>query len=173
MRGAALAGLLAIAAWSSCLLMTPPRACGEDVGRPGEAREVSGEAKKKAKKKKRSFVDFHEITANLTRRWGLATERSDSTVMPGIQTIRRREGETATSYVERIRKEQQALEARVRALPPEGVPVTVEYDWPLLSRASDMTYPEIATHCGISVKMVEKHISRAIAACLEKVGSSV
>ena len=43
----------------------------------------------------------------------------------------------------------------------------------LLSRASDMTYAEIATHCGISVKMVEKHISRAIAACLEKVGSSV
>jgi RNA polymerase sigma-70 factor (ECF subfamily) len=43
----------------------------------------------------------------------------------------------------------------------------------LLSRASDMTYPEIATHCGISVKMVEKHISRAIAACLEKVGGSV
>ena len=34
-------------------------------------------------------------------------------------------------------------------------------------------YPEIAAHCGISVKMVEKHISRAIAACLEKVGSSV
>ena len=43
----------------------------------------------------------------------------------------------------------------------------------LLSRASDMTYPEIAAHCGISVKMVEKHISRAIAACLEKVGGSV
>lgn len=43
----------------------------------------------------------------------------------------------------------------------------------LLSRASEMTYPEIAEHCGISVKSVEKHISRAIAACLEKVGSSV
>lgn len=43
----------------------------------------------------------------------------------------------------------------------------------LLSRASDMTYPEIAAHCGISVKMVEKHISRAIAACLEKVGESI
>lgn len=43
----------------------------------------------------------------------------------------------------------------------------------LLSRASDMTYPEIAAHCGISVKMVEKHISRAIAACLDKVGGSM
>jgi RNA polymerase sigma factor (sigma-70 family) len=41
----------------------------------------------------------------------------------------------------------------------------------LLSRASDMTYPEIAVHCGISVKMVEKHISKAIAYCLAKVGA--
>jgi RNA polymerase sigma-70 factor (ECF subfamily) len=35
-----------------------------------------------------------------------------------------------------------------------------------------MTYPEIASHCGISVKMVEKQISRALAACLKKVGGS-
>jgi len=40
----------------------------------------------------------------------------------------------------------------------------------LLSRAHGMTYPEIASHCGISVKMVEKQISRAMAACLRKVG---
>lgn len=40
----------------------------------------------------------------------------------------------------------------------------------LLSRAHGMTYPEIASHCGISVKMVEKQISRALAACLRKVG---
>jgi RNA polymerase sigma-70 factor (ECF subfamily) len=40
----------------------------------------------------------------------------------------------------------------------------------LLSRAGGMTYPEIAQHCGISVKMVEKQISRAMAACLKKVG---
>jgi RNA polymerase sigma factor (sigma-70 family) len=54
----------------------------------------------------------------------------------------------------------------------EGLPPKCKQVF-LLSRASDMTYPEIATHCGISVKMVEKHISRAIAACLEKVGTSV
>jgi RNA polymerase sigma factor (sigma-70 family) len=35
----------------------------------------------------------------------------------------------------------------------------------LLSRAHLMTYPEIARHCGISIKMVEKHISRALAVC--------
>jgi RNA polymerase sigma factor (sigma-70 family) len=36
----------------------------------------------------------------------------------------------------------------------------------LLSRVQCMTYPQIAQHCGISVKMVEKHISRALAICV-------
>jgi RNA polymerase sigma factor (sigma-70 family) len=35
----------------------------------------------------------------------------------------------------------------------------------LLSRMQEMTYPQIAEHCGISVKMVEKHISHALAIC--------
>ena len=38
----------------------------------------------------------------------------------------------------------------------------------LLSRAQLMTYPEIALHCGISLKMVEKHISRALAVCAKE-----
>lgn len=41
----------------------------------------------------------------------------------------------------------------------------------LLSRAKGMTYPQIAAHCGISVKMVEKHISHALAVCLHGVGA--
>lgn len=40
----------------------------------------------------------------------------------------------------------------------------------LLSRAEGMTYPQIAAHCGISVKMVEKHISHALAVCMTEVG---
>ena len=40
----------------------------------------------------------------------------------------------------------------------------------LLSRAQRMTYPQIAVHCGISVKMVEKHICHALAICMKKVG---
>jgi RNA polymerase sigma-70 factor (ECF subfamily) len=40
----------------------------------------------------------------------------------------------------------------------------------LLSRAKRMTYPEIAAHCGISVKMVEKHISHALQICTKRVG---
>jgi RNA polymerase sigma factor (sigma-70 family) len=42
----------------------------------------------------------------------------------------------------------------------------------LLSRVKHMTYPEIAKHCGISVKMVEKHISHALAVCMKKVGDN-
>lgn len=38
----------------------------------------------------------------------------------------------------------------------------------LLSRDQCMTHSEIAAHCGISVKMVEKHIASALAACLKK-----
>lgn len=43
----------------------------------------------------------------------------------------------------------------------------------LLSRVHYMTYPQIAKHCGISVKMVEKHISHALAVCMAKVGGNV
>jgi RNA polymerase sigma-70 factor (ECF subfamily) len=42
----------------------------------------------------------------------------------------------------------------------------------LLSRVNHMTYPQIAAHCGISVKMVEKHIGHALAICMKKVGGS-
>jgi RNA polymerase sigma factor (sigma-70 family) len=38
----------------------------------------------------------------------------------------------------------------------------------LLSRDQCMTHSEIAAHCGISVKMVEKYIASALAACLKK-----
>jgi len=55
----------------------------------------------------------------------------------------------------------------IEALPPKCKQVF------LLSRASGLTYAEIAEHCGISVKMVEKQISRAMAICLEKVGGTV
>ncbi|WP_374679581.1 RNA polymerase sigma factor [Hydrocarboniphaga effusa] len=56
------------------------------------------------------------------------------------------------------------LKDAIRLLPPKCKQVF------LLSRARGMTYPEIARHCGISVKMVEKHVSHALAVCLKKVG---
>lgn len=59
------------------------------------------------------------------------------------------------------------LRAAIEDLPPKCRQVF------LLSRVRRMTYPEIAAHCGISVKMVEKHISRALAVCMKKVGGSL
>lgn len=56
------------------------------------------------------------------------------------------------------------LLAAIEELPPKCRNVF------LLSRVRRMTYPEIARHCSISVKMVEKHISHALAVCMRKVG---
>jgi len=42
----------------------------------------------------------------------------------------------------------------------------------LLSRVQNLTYPQIAAQCGISIKMVEKHVSHALALCIKKVGES-
>lgn len=72
------------------------------------------------------------------------------------------------SAVREIAAEQdlQVLYAAIEALPPKCRQVF------LLSRAQRMTYPQIAVHCGISVKMVEKHISHALAICMKKVGAS-
>jgi RNA polymerase sigma factor (sigma-70 family) len=60
-------------------------------------------------------------------------------------------------------QELELLEAAIAQLSPKCREVF------LLSRAQLMTYPEIARHCGISLKMVEKHISRALAVCTKKV----
>jgi RNA polymerase sigma-70 factor (ECF subfamily) len=38
----------------------------------------------------------------------------------------------------------------------------------LMSRVQGMTYPQIARQCGISVKMVEKHISHALMVCMRE-----
>ncbi len=37
----------------------------------------------------------------------------------------------------------------------------------MLSRANGLSYPQIASHCGISIKMVEKHISHALFVCMQ------
>lgn len=65
------------------------------------------------------------------------------------------------------RQELEILAAAVAALPPRCREVF------LLSRVDGLTYPEIAVRCGISVKMVEKHISRALEACIAKLGGRV
>lgn len=56
------------------------------------------------------------------------------------------------------------LAAAIRTLPERCRQIFI------LSRFHDMSYAQIATHCDISVKMVEKHISKALAVCRLKVG---
>jgi RNA polymerase sigma factor (sigma-70 family) len=55
----------------------------------------------------------------------------------------------------------------VKRLPPKCRQVFV------LSRFHHMDYSEIATRCGISVKMVEKHIAHALATCRRAVGDEL
>lgn len=55
----------------------------------------------------------------------------------------------------------------IEALPPKCRQVF------LLSRVRRMTYGEIAVRCGISKKMVEKHISHALAVCLRSVPEKI
>ena len=58
----------------------------------------------------------------------------------------------------------EALEAAVVALPPKCRTVF------LLSRIEGLSNAEVAQRCGISVKMVEKHLAKAIVACRARVG---
>jgi RNA polymerase sigma factor (sigma-70 family) len=43
----------------------------------------------------------------------------------------------------------------------------------VLSRFHDMNYAQIAARCGISVKMVEKHITKALESCRNEVGDDL
>lgn len=68
---------------------------------------------------------------------------------------------------ERRLEAQQQLERLYAAI--AGLPHRCQQVF-LLNRVDRMTYPQIARHCGISVSMVEKHITKALAALREQVG---
>lgn len=72
----------------------------------------------------------------------------------------------APAQEELIAQEQQEawLRAAILALPPKWRQVY------LLSRMQGMTYSQIARYCGISVKTVEKYMSRALATLCERAG---
>lgn len=70
------------------------------------------------------------------------------------------------SFEQQVFGEQQLnrLMTVIRSLPTKCQQVFI------LSRFHDMGYPEIAARCGISEKMVEKHITKALAICRAQVG---
>ena len=71
---------------------------------------------------------------------------------------------TQEDLVARAQQEALLREA-ILSLPPRWRQVY------LLSRMQEMTYAQIARHCGISVKTVEKHMTSALAALCSRVGS--
>jgi RNA polymerase sigma factor (sigma-70 family) len=73
------------------------------------------------------------------------------------------------SHDQRLASERQLdrLMEVIKRLPPKCQQVFV------LSRFHDMTYLEIAKRCGISVKMVEKHIAKALGICRIEVGEEL
>lgn len=73
------------------------------------------------------------------------------------------------SQERRVHAQQQLelLYAAIESLPPRCRQVF------LLNRVDRMTYGQIASHCGISVSMVEKHITKALAALRTEVGDVV
>lgn len=68
---------------------------------------------------------------------------------------------------ELIEREQQQAWLRAAVL---GLPARCRQVY-LLSRMQGMTYTQIARHCDISVKTVEKHMTQALAGLCSKVGS--
>lgn len=70
------------------------------------------------------------------------------------------------SLERRLTAEQQ-LERLMEVI--KGLPTKCQQVF-ILSRFHDMNYPEIAARCGISVKMVEKHIANALTICRQEVG---
>jgi RNA polymerase sigma-70 factor (ECF subfamily) len=70
------------------------------------------------------------------------------------------------SQERRLHAQQQLerLYAAIENLPPRCQQVFLH------NRVDHLTYTQIARHCGISTSMVEKHITKALAALREKVG---
>lgn len=101
--------------------------------------------------------------ANDLGRSELARRVNDQTSIDGIDLA------CGTPTVEREIAAQQDLTLLYDAI--ENLPPKCQRVF-LLSRMHQMTYPQIAAHCGISVKMVEKHIGHALAICMKKVGGS-
>src|SRR3546814_10147821 len=64
------------------------------------------------------------------------------------------------------RRSLQTLEAAVEQLPDKCRTVF------LLSRIEGLSNAEVAQRCGISVKMVEKHLAKAILKCRAQVGGA-
>ncbi len=104
------------------------------------------------------------IAINVANDLGRAEQARHASQQCGIDEVELAGDQPSAEREIAASQELDLLYAAVDALPPRCQQVF------LLSRVRHMTYPEIARHCNISVKMVEKHISHALAICIKKVG---
>ncbi len=105
------------------------------------------------------------IAANIAIDHGRSAQRRYASAHVDIDSVHL-VGEQQPS-AERTAAAQQSLDLLAAAI--EDLPTKCREVF-LLSRVHGLTYPEIASRCGISVKMVEKHISHALLLWLDRVG---
>lgn len=110
---------------------------------------------------------LYRIAVNVANEWfrRAHARRADRSVsLDDVELVS--EEPTQEDLVERQQQEA-LLEAAILALPARCRQIY------LLSRMQGMTYTQIAAHCDISVKTVEKHMSQALAIVCERVGKGV
>lgn len=106
------------------------------------------------------FTIAHNVLKNHWR-WSSLHRREQPTDFTTVDVVSEMPG------VERqwqVRRHLEALEAVVADMPDKRRTVF------LLSRVEGLTNVQVARRCGISVKMVEKHLAKAIVQCRTQVG---
>jgi RNA polymerase sigma factor (sigma-70 family) len=104
---------------------------------------------------------LQQIAMNVVRDLGRARRSRFSDQHYCIEDV---ELESMEPALERVIEAEQNLNTVIKAI--EKLPAKCRRVF-LLSRVQGMSYPEIAAHCDISVKMVEKHISHALLICVQ------
>jgi len=104
---------------------------------------------------------LQQIAMNVARDLGRARRSRFSDQHYCIEEV---ELESMEPPLERVIEAEQNLKTVIKAI--EKLPSKCRQVF-LLSRVEGMSYPEIAAHCAISVKMVEKHISHALLICVQ------
>jgi RNA polymerase sigma-70 factor (ECF subfamily) len=103
------------------------------------------------------------IAVNVAADQGRAAQSRRATDHLALDDVELASEEPSTERTVAGEQDLSMLLATIDELPPRCRQVF------LLSRVDGMTYPQIARHCGISVKMVEKHVSHALLACAAKI----
>jgi RNA polymerase sigma factor (sigma-70 family) len=107
---------------------------------------------------------LYRIAINLVGMRARESRRRFGSAHVSLDELELASGEATQEQVLLDQERLRLLQAAINALPEKCRQVFI------LSRISGLSYPEIASRCGISVKMVEKHISKALAICRDKVG---